>query len=235
MKKISTIILIICNLYSIGQNTSIDKSIIEEVFLTLPDSLVKTSFFELPKSHREALWSIYKKGIRDKSQDSLEFYLFVDEKDNKIKIISTQSDQTPELEIKIFNFEFKTIVGTTFSYYDGATTSSEGISFYDYTSSKIQDITNKVLKNFNFFTENYSDSTINLLSKYWKTNLREGSGPCMSLIYDFTSSDTIEISDSFFGYFYDENPDPGLDSTYFDGEFYTKKYILENGKLRLAE
>ena len=235
MKTISAIFLIIFNLYGLGQNDSNDKSIIGEVFLSLPDSIVKTSFFELPKSKREALWCAYKKEARDNSYDKLDFYILVDEKENKIEIVSTQSDQNPTLVIKLFDSGSKPIISTTFYYYDGATTSSEGIAFYDFKSSKIKDITNKVLDSFNFFTDNYSDSTINILNKYWSSNLRDGSGPCMSLIYNFTNSDTIEITDSFFGYFYDEMPDPGLDTTYFDGEFYTKKYIMDNGRLRLVK
>jgi len=233
MKTISAIFLIIFNLYALGQNVSNDKSIIGEVFLSLPDSIVKTSFFELPKSKREVLWNAYKEEVKDNSYDKLDFYILVNEKENKIEIVSIQSDQSPRLVIKLFNSGSKPIITTAIDYYNGATTSSEGITFYDYKSSKIKDITHKVLDSFNFFTDNFSDSTINILSNYWSSNLRDGSGP--SLIYNFTNGDTIEITNSFFNYFYEERPDPGLDTTYFDGEFYTKKYIMDNGKLKLAE
>jgi len=181
---------------------------------------------------RKEIWSL----IEDRNWDKIYYsegisFNGIDPKDNILKMTMVRLlDPMPICEIKIFNAGKNINIGVTYSSYDGATTSSEKTIFYKYDNGKFEDITREIFKSFNYYTDNYTNNAIDSLNLYYKTNLRKTPRNDY-LIYKFTKSDTVIIAESFFG----TEVGIELDTTYFDGEFYTKKYIMDNGKLRLAE
>jgi hypothetical protein len=235
MKIISLFLLVLLSANLFAQISTNLKPSIKDVFISLPDSTMHSSYFELPKEKRIELWKL----IEDKSWDLIynsEGISFngLNPMDDLIKMTMVRLlDPMPKCEIKIFSAPESNNVGITYYSYDGATTSTEKTIFYEYDNGNYEDVTEEIYNSFNYYTDNFTTNTIDSLNLYYKTNLRET--PIHNdMIYRFTKTDTVHIIQNFYDYFFDYD-NPGLDTTYFDGEFYTKKYIMENGKLRLAE
>jgi hypothetical protein len=243
MKKISIVIFCFITIISFAQNDKISD--LEKVSIALPDTIFVDSDFYFPSEHRTLFWKQYKTNkyeffdpVQDKTignlnlffdNDSIFWEAYLDKKGNLLRIMIKNSDAIPTIEIKIFEDDTK-IIGVSFKYYNSATIVTEKVRFLEYKEAKFIDITKEVLSSFNYNTDNYSDSTNNLISEMCEFNVQLNP-PNNLLLYTFTPNDTIYISDCFYGI----EEDIGLDTTYFDGEFYTKKYTMENGKLRLAE
>ena len=244
MKSTSFILLLLISISALSQKKSHNQNALEKILFSIPDSIFLNHLFEFQQENRHLFWETYTKNDYRQVEDGgdkifgdlnlffdseLFGYAFIDEKSNLLRIMG-RNDDIPTYEIKCFNLPEKKIVAITLKYYDFATTVSDMIVFYKKEMNEYFDITNEVLNSFNFYTDNYSDSTNKRISEIYELNVEKN--PLNNhLLYTFSASDTVYITESHFGL----EEDIGLDTTYFDGEFYTKKYIMENGKLRLAE
>ncbi len=251
MKRFSLIFLILIGLNSYSQNSK-EKEFLTDILPKLPDSTFNNHYSKFQGSDRALIWSSLKKEEYEIIKNST-FYEY-DGAELNIKntpnlnlinflvnwekgifwIFDNRSDVSSEYEIKVFKINHKYIVAFTVKHSTFSTYESGGIEFFVYSENKLKNITKDVLNSFNFYTDNYNESIIDSLNLHCDCNHRNNVTN-EGLLYRFTTSDTVVISDNFFGYFYNGYPNPGLDSTYFDGQFYTKKYIMDNGKLRLAE
>lgn len=250
MKRFSILILVLISLNSIAQVDELGKMDLKKIFLTLPDTVFSNGEFVITNTERNSFWTLYEKGKFDKKEvfkhgllgktnldyynDSLNIECFIEEEKRLIRVMNNNSDIAPTYEIKAFNSTPK-VIGITLKYSDHVSLGTTLILFYKRNTFGFENITSQILGSFNYFIDNYSDSTIKILNEKCGCDLKFDGGSNKGMLYSFTTSDTVLISDNFYGYFFNENPSPGIDTTYFDGEFYTKKYIMENGKLRLAE
>lgn len=233
MKKSSFILFMFLTFGALAQQNN-NSTLIDKIFLALPDSIMLSDFYELNYGKRDTLLNLLRQENRDEIyyKHDISFNIY-NEDGNFIKMVQPRSDAMATCEIKVFCESNDSIVAITFRNYDYATTASERTVFYDYSNGKFNDVSKKIFKSFHYYTDNYGSNTIDSLNQYFKTDLREN--PVHNyMLYKFTKSDTVYIIQNFYDYFLNFD-DPGLDTTYFDGEFYTKKYIMENGKLRLAE
>jgi len=248
IKKINVLIfLLFISFSSFAQNEKSSQNELKEIFLSIPDSTFSDNIFELCREERKRLWKLYDYGdyfiSKTLKSDVIIGYVDILPKDNNIDIntlIDNQnflirirdpySDAIPTYDFKIFQNMSNKVIGLTLKYSNHATYNTDIILFYEYKNNEFRNITNEVLDSFNYKKDNYSDSTINLISEIYGRDVRRY--PLnRKLLYRFTPSDTVYIFESFFGI--DEDLD--LDKRYFDGEFFKKKYIMDNGKLRLAE
>jgi hypothetical protein len=216
----------------LAQKNSTSNSTIDQIFLTFPDSVVKMTSYQLSYGRRDTLLNLLKNEQRDEIfyKYHISFYEY-NFNGTFIKMVKPQLGPMPTCEIKLFPGLKDSIVAVTSNYYNHASTETEKIVFYKRTKESYSDATNETLNTFNFFTDNFSDSIINILSHYFSRDLHLVRFNEV-LLYSFTPSDTVYISNSFF----DIPVGDLLDNDkHFDGEFYTKKYIMDNGKLRLAE
>ncbi len=252
MKRNSLVFLLLLVSYTaFSQKVEDDQNELREIFLSLPDSVLSNNLFDFSKVKGHKLWELYNKEEFQRSNtlptdrifgyldilfrnDTIKVNSLIEVKSNLIRIMEPYSDAIPTYDIKLFK-DNQQIVAVTLKSSDHATTHTDEIVFYKYKNENFKDVTYKVLKSFNYFTDNYSDSTINILNSYYNCDLRGDDVTNKGLLYTFTNSDTVIISESFFDYFIDPNENPGFDEEYFDGEFFTKKYIMDKGKLRLAE
>jgi|GEM_PF-1566142 len=248
MKKINLLIfLLLISFLTFSQKTNKTQLELKEIILSIPDSALNVNIFMLPKAKRNALWELYEKGQYKKVEsyvdlifgnfefmirnDSINVNLLINKKDNLIRIAYPYSDAIPTYDIKMFQAEGYYLIAITLKYSDHATTNTKEIIFYKYMNDVFTDVTNEVLNSYNYVLDNYNDSTINILNRYYNCELRRDKLLNKRLLYTFTKYDTVIISESFF----DISKGLELDEKYFDGEFFTKKYIMDNGKLRLAE
>jgi hypothetical protein len=244
MKKINFVFLLLISLTSCSQNIKKTRIAVAEIFISIPDSVFSDNIFEIPKEERQLFWEQYKKGeyrniemSTDKVVGELDWFFendfirraLVDEKNGLVRIMGP-SDTNPVFEIKAFVHSKTNIIAITLKYYDFATDVSKKVIFYEFRDHKFINITEEVLSSFNYKKDNYSDTTIKLVSTIYGHDVI--SNPFNNkLLYRFTCSDTVYITESFFGI----DEDLSLDKKYFDGEFFSKKYIMKRGKLKLAE
>jgi len=249
MKKNNLIFfLLLVSFTSFSQNNKNDQNELKEFFLSLPDSVFKDNRFFFPKEERQLFWNQYKKGEYRNIEMSIdkmvgEFDLLfendffrkalIDEKDNLIRIMKAYSDAIPTYEIKIFQNNPK-IIGLTLKYYDNVTIVTDKIVFYEYKNKKFKDDTKDVLESFNFYADNYSEATVDSLSKFYSCDF-EVAPKNKKLLYRFTESDTVFITYDFFDYYYFNDELLDLHQEKHGEEFYMKKYIMDNGRLRLAK
>ena len=224
MKKISFVVLILLSFYSYSQvKNSMD--LLLKAFKMLPERVLIDSYGELTEKKRN---------------DIINYYSSLNDKDSVTDLIEFEGfygDVGVYYELKGFAHDTNYLIGYANRFSTFSTTEAGNIYFFQYENSKLVDITSSVLGSFNYFTDNLKRETIDSLSSFYEKDLSK-SPVQKKLLFNFTISDTIAITFDFIDYYYmrDENL-PGLDknSSYFDGQFYTKKYIMENGKLRLAE
>lgn len=248
MRRTSFVLLLFVGMSSFAQDISQNPNGLKEIFLSLPDSVFKDNIFDLPSEERQLFWDQYKKG----EYRSIEIYggkvvgeldLFFEndffrralvvEKSGLVRIMGT-SDADPVYEIKSFNYSKTIIIGLTLKYYDCVTDVTKKIVFYEYKNKNFKDVTDDVLQGFNFYSDNYSEATVDSLSKFYSCDF--GVAPKnKKLLYRFTESDTVFITYDFFDYYYFNEELLDLHQEKHDEEFYMKKYIMDNGKLRLAE
>lgn len=217
MKKISLLVLLIL---SINAYSQIEHSIrlLIEGFKKFPEEAFNDTYGSLSTKDRI---------------DIINYYNSINQKDSAVDLIKFDGfhgDVGVYYELKGFVSNGKFIIGYTNKLSTSSTKECGNIYFFEYSNSELTDITSVVLGSFNYYTDNYSKSTNRRISEKYGYNV-ENNPSNKHLLYSFTPSDTLYISESFFGI----EEDIGLDTTYFDGEFYTKKYIMENGKLRLVE
>ena len=231
MKRNSFIVLIFLSIGVLAQKNSNSNSTIDQIFRSLPDSTMDISFYKLSHGRRDTLLDLLKNEQRDEIfyKYHISFYNY-DLNGTFIKMFKPQLDPMPTCEIKLFHNSKDSIVAVTSNFYNHASIVTDKIVFYKYSNGEFENVSNKLLNEFNYYTDNYSDNIIDSLNLCYQTDLRINPEND-HMIYKFTKSDTVIIAESFFG----TEVDIELDTTYFDGEFYTKKYIMDNGKLRLAE
>jgi hypothetical protein len=245
MEKIKYLLflLLICN-YSLGQHKKSMVNLLE----ILPDSLFNNDYEDIDISELNLIIKLYNNGKYEvdknstfydydafhlifKDQDKLKYLnVLVNEQKDYMVIFDNYSDVASEYGIK----EFNDIIGFKVDYSTHLTTEPGRIVFYENKNEKLIDITKDVLNSFNFWKDNYDKYIVDsLIANYRK--LFNVSHSTSTLLFKFTTSDTIEISDNLTLQF-DSGIDLWkLDSVKFKSEFYTKKYIMDNGKLRLAE
>jgi hypothetical protein len=245
-------ILLLC-IIILSIKAQVDNKLnLKEVFLTLPEDAFHSRHYNLHHFQRNSFWALYEQGKFQNKEifqhgllgntnleyysDSLNIECFINLENRLIRIIDKYSDVTPTHSTKIFKGD-RNIIGTTLKYSDPMSTICDMIDFYEKTEKTYKKISDEVLNSFNFFTDNFKEETIESLNSFYKKDLKNT--PIYNeLLFGFTLSDTVKITYDFTDYHYmrDKNP-PGLDenSPYLDGQFFTKKYIMENGKLRLAE
>lgn len=250
MKKISLIILCFSTLFSFSQNEMVTE--IEKISLLLPDSIFDESEFYFPKEHRVLFWNQYKTNqyetfkTRNENpigklnlffdNDSIFWDAYVNKKGNLLRIMNKNSDAIPTIGIKLF-LKNQNYLGITKKHYDGYTVSSVQTIFYMLENNKLINVTEKIMNTFNFFTDNFNNTVINALNNFHLTDLQKNP-LSQRLLFVFSETDTVSISYDFADYYFANNTNPpGLNDSCscFDGEHYTKKYIFDNGKLRLVE
>jgi len=245
MEKIKYLLfLLLISNCSLAQD---EKSMINLLEI-LPDSVFNNDYEDIDISERNLIIKLYSNGKYEvdknstfydydasqlifKDQDKLKYLnVLVNEQKDYMVIFDNYSDVASEYEVKVF----KDIIAFKVDYSTHLTTEPGRIVFYKKKNEKLLDITKDVLNSFNFWEDNYHkhivDSLIANYQKHFNVSYSES-----TLLFKFTTSDTIEISDNLTLQF-DSGIDLWkLDSLKFNSEFYTKKYIMDNGKLRLAE
>lgn len=248
IKRNSLIIFLILNsLKANCQDVSNDKVIIN-IFHLLPDEIFTNRYSELQNPERKLIWDLYNSGeykvdinstFDDYNALKLDFinapnlsniYFLINYEDNIIIIFDNRNDIGLEYEIKLF----QNVVAFRVQYSTHLTTEPGRIEFYSYKSNKIKNITPKVLNSFNYRKDNYSKSTIDSMEKFYSCSFTKEDANKM-LLYNFLESDTVEIVENFILHSENGYNNTGLDEKYFDGGFFSRKYIMKNGKLRLAE
>lgn len=223
MKKISIIILMLLSLNLLAQNNEQERMFLN-AFKALPDSLFEENLEKLTKS--EGIIYI-EKCLQGKSEFTNNCKSVgvscIDRKNLFFKILNVRTDNAIRFEYKIFNSENRNIVGFTIIEENHLTDESLVIAFYEYKNNNLMEISSNIFESFNFKTDNYKDSTINKLnfiyeSDFFKNAMND------QLTYMFTYSDTIIIMDNLALYH---------EIDFHEGYIY--KYIMDNGKLRLAE
>jgi len=249
MKKNSLILifLFLSTISSNAQDLLLDSSNLKSLFILCPDSLLGKRMKIFSQDNKILFWELYKKAEYEKiekSKDRIlgEFNIFfhtdlfrkalVNEEENLLRIMGS-SDAIPTYEIKKFR-NYPNIIGVNLKYYDNVTIVTDRIAFFEYRNGELNNITDKILNNFNFYTDNYSDATLDSLSRFYSCDLRT-SPKNNKLLYRFTESDTVIITYDFFDYYYFHDEKLDLHKEKHNEEFYLKKYIMDNGKLRLAE
>jgi len=250
MKKISLIILCFSTLFSFSQNDKVND--IETISFILPDSIFNNSRFTFLNDHRTLFWEQYKTNKYEVFEtryektigklnlffdnDSIIWEAYVNKKGNLLRIMNKNSDAIPTIGIKLF-LKNQNYLGITKKCYDGYTISTVQTLFYVPENNKLIDVTKEIMESFNFFTDNFNNTVINALNNFHSTDLQKNP-LSQRLLFVFSETDTVSISYDFADYYFANNTNPpGLNDSCscFDGEHYTKKYIMENGKLRLAE
>lgn len=224
MKRISLIAVVILNFAAYSQFEHTEQLIIEG-FKKFPEEVFHDSYGELSKKDRSDIINYYTSVNQNDSASSL------------IKFEGTYGDIGVYYEIKGFVQDSIFLIGYVNKFSTFSTIEAGIIYFFQYVNSKLIDITSSILESFNYFTDNFKKVTIDSLNSHYCTDLRKTPFHTQ-LLFNFSKSDSISIKYDFLDYIYmrDKKP-PGLNecSPYFDGQFYTKKYIMKNEKLRLAE
>jgi len=217
MKKANLLfcLLISLNLYSQNEN-NINKLI--EAFKELPEEVFTHKYGKLTVEKRNTVINNY---IKKEMSDT-----FI----NLIRFDSFYGDIGLEYEIKFL----RNIVAFRVQYSTHLTTEPGKIEFYSLNNNQLINISHEVLNSFNYWEDNYSKSVCDSLKKLY-SDFDNPEAINKSLLYYFSGSDTLTIIENFILHFENGYQNYELDKKYFDGGFFTKKYIIDNGKLRLAE
>jgi len=253
MKKNSLILifLFLSTISSNAQDLLLDSSNLKSLFILCPDSLLGKRMKIFSQDNKILFWELYKKGnytkiksnFEDKIHGTFDIMIrdtiidldaLINLQDNLIRLMYKNSDAVPTYEFKVFKDVNLIIIGVNLKSSDMSSTFTDGIAFFELKNSIFLDISSKILHSFNYYTDNYSDATVDSLSRFYSCDLRT-SPKNNKLLYRFTESDTVIITYDFFDYYYFHDEKLDLHKEKHNEEFYLKKYIMDNGKLRLAE
>lgn len=229
MKKISVFILISVSLNISGQNSQ-NMDMLIHIFQSLPDSL----FPELNEEQRNTIVKSFKNKNYEFVSPSNEVaetfilnnrvFVSFDFKNDLFEISDNRSDITAYYQLKLFDNLDTSILGFSLKYSTHLTMEAGIIQFFNYYQNKILKITESVLNSFNYKTDNYADTTINEFNDIYNWEFRKHPQN-EKLVYEFTESDTIQLVDNLI--IFNIRKMSGIKDNH--------KYIMDNGKLRLAE
>ena len=229
MRKISVFLVILLSLNSMGQKSQ-NIDVFTYVFQSLPDSL----FPEFSKEQRNKILESVRNMKNEFSSTSKKMaetfilndkvFLSFDFENNLLEFSDSRSDITAYYQLKIFDNKNKDVLGFNLNYSTHLTTEAGFIQFFKYYPDNILNITDSVLNSFNYKTDNYSDTTINEFNNIYNWDFRKWAQN-EKLVYEFTKSDTIQLVDNLIIFNIRKMSDVKDNH----------KYIMDNGKLRLAE
>jgi len=234
MKRNSLILLILISLNIYCQDKQVNNIIIE-VFQSLPDSLFPEKYSKLTKNERNLLIELYKNKeyeiISGSNGEQIELemldnrvYIIIDFENGLMRISDNRSDISVKYELKLYYYLNSYLCAYSVNYSTHLTMEAEIIKFFKFWNNKFTDITKNVLNSFNYKIDNYNDTIINEFNKICNCDFRINPKN-IDLVYKFTETDTVMILDNFIVFNYKYNPNIKV----------IHKYIMDNGKLRLAK
>lgn len=148
---------------------------------------------------------------------------------SKLLIIDNQFKKA---SIKIFNNTYPYLIGYNLSRDEHVAYGSIQTKFFQLNeNTELIDITDQLFKTLNFCIDNYGDKTLS----YFKGTSKEINCDPAKLLFNFTETDTIWIMNCHYDIFEEYNIDTLFDNKWVKDVYIARKYIMENGKLRLAE
>jgi hypothetical protein len=164
------------------------------------------------------------------SNDSLNInhLIFIDTT-SKLIIIDNQFKKA---SIKIFNDTYPYLIGYSLSRDEHIAYDPMQTTFYQLNKNGgLIDITEQLFENLNFCKDNYLDKTLS----YFKGTTNEINCNPSKLLFNFTETDTIWMLNCHYDIFEKYESDTLFNDRFVKDVYIARKYIMENGKLRLAE
>ena len=200
----------------------------EEIFINafkaLPDSLFEKNKNTFTKSRGISYIAEYFAGKSEFANTCTNIGVSCIDMNNMLfRIINIETDNALWCEYKIFRLGNTYLIGFTIKEENHLTDESLVIAFYEYKVNILMERSSDIFDSFNFKTDNYKDSTINKLNSIYTNDFHKNAMNAQ-LTYKFTNSDTVIIMDNM--------------PLYHEIDLHKGcifKYVMDNGKLRLAE